>query len=481
MDAQCVTPADGMVRWSICIVGLSSIAILGALINGGVICIFLRSNLLKQVSNKILLNLLIGQFILAVVMCPMRIAQIVRSENSRSCHLQSLIGYANALIMISTAANCCIAYDRYLFVSRRMSYEDIIRGQSLYLILLIPWCSCLFYLFPRVFGDIVYFSVTMVIIIVAYASLFINYGKVIQKLNKKVDDEGIPKATRVARKLQNRKVIASCVWIVTVEILFSFPGVLCVVCGAIHLATDQSWLFWSEWNAFCKEIAFMSYLASCCINPMLYLKKNHEFKRKVKKMFNNFRNTVQPLAGETNVSENENSHCFRQMQMVLPESSHNGEAGGQANGGRASITKIPTAINPRPAVVRRFETTHASVDKIHHFAYNAEKMFEQRNQAIPENRVSSGKNRVSTGKLQTSIPTSSRLSPDDNNGYIPSGGTQTTPIVHMEITNLETLDVYEKEITIVNKTIQQSAFERYEEISVQRNRKDSEDVSCSFY
>ena len=72
------------------------------------------------------------------------------------------------------------------------------------------------------------------------------------------------------------------------------PGVVYVLVDTVHFLEGSTPPWWVEWEVLLREVGFLVYLFSACVNPFLYLSTNNDFRQALREG-----NSVEPV--ESNV------------------------------------------------------------------------------------------------------------------------------------------------------------------------------------
>ena len=283
----------------ISVVLLSFFSFLGAANNGFAMFVLLRmKSVLKKNPNKFLLPLVTGQLLLTLIVIPYRIHHIL-SVNYYNTNCRWNIGkrYINSLVFISAVSNGCIAYDRYLHVELNHSYHNKMKGVLMYILLALPWLTTLTYLISLTFGDALHYITVIVITVWLFFTLLFCYSKMINTLRYQYKYMANVHVARAIRKMHNQKIIHVSLWILISELTCALPGLIYLLCGFVYIVSSKTWSFWIAHNIVLEEAANVFYLFSVCLNPVLYLNRNKDFKRYMCKAFRR-RNEIHPSSND---------------------------------------------------------------------------------------------------------------------------------------------------------------------------------------
>ena len=272
-------------EWLPCLIILCLLSILGACINGFILCIFVQIKSVHKNANKFLITLIIGQILLSVCVGPFGIMQIVITSDTTNCHINSIKEYINSLVLVTGVSNGIIAYDRYLHVALAHKYKIKMKGFVLNFLLLLPWLSIVAYLLSVIFGKLVNYGFLIIVTIALIATLSFNYTRLIRALNAQHNNINVARQSRVFREKRNYKAISLCTYLMIVEFTCSAPGLTTLICGFASVASGNTWVFWQDNNVIAKEASLMFFLLSACVNPIIYLYSHREFKQYLRKLF----------------------------------------------------------------------------------------------------------------------------------------------------------------------------------------------------
>ena len=273
-------------QWLPCLVLLSVLSVFGALINGLILFIFLRIKSLVNNANKFLITLTIGQILLALVIGPFHIIQIVETSDTTDCYLDSLKPYVEAFVLVSAVSNGVVSYDRYLHISLSYNYKCKMTGTFLYVLLLCPWASVFVYVICLAINTAISYLLLIFLVISLGFILPYNYVRLIKKLSERLNNVKIGMQMRIVRRKRNNRAAYLCVSIIIVEFLCSSVGFFTLVASFGSLVVGSEWTFWSERVVMLREVSLISFMASACINPFFYLCNHRQFKHYASIFFN---------------------------------------------------------------------------------------------------------------------------------------------------------------------------------------------------
>ena len=286
-----------------CLVILTLLSLLGCGINTFVIYIFSRIKSVFKSANKFLVTLFLGQLISTVFVSPFRIHHIAVGLTTSNCHKTSINDYVNALILISCVSNGVISYDRYLQVALVHNYKNKMKGLFLYLLLLLPWVSVLVYLLSFLVGELVNYVVLILIALMLYVSITVNYTGLNRVLTQQIKNLKSSEQSRNARRRRNKKIISICMNVMAIEFTCSLPGMITLLCAFSVSVSNDKWEFWEINQAIIKDVSHIFFLLSACANPFAYLYSHRKFKHRVQKLWN--RSRVTPSEAVTTSKRNQ--------------------------------------------------------------------------------------------------------------------------------------------------------------------------------
>ena len=256
-----------------------------------------KRNLWKKKPNRFVFALTVSCLIQTAVVAPYRILRLARTEIREICStIIDNIEPVNFLLIISGMYHAVIAYDRYYYIVRQSTYNDVMKGLRYAALFASPWILAVTsYIVTVTFGDVIVILYTMVLIVVIYGLYVGYYDKLIQWLIEDSNDSTVYAATRRVRHLRNRKVINLVTCLIVTNTCCVFPAFIQHVLGLMSEFFMHTWLFWRTHNALFDEVVHMCYLVSASTNAILYLSKNKEFFRSMRR-FVRRSNQVLPTA-----------------------------------------------------------------------------------------------------------------------------------------------------------------------------------------
>lgn len=268
-----------------CLIFLFVPNVIGLFINSFVLINFIRIKASLKAAQQFLVCLIVGQLMLTVLVGPLRIINILysREHDQGYCILQFVIRYVDALAIPCAVSNGVISFDRYLHAALAHNYRSKMKGFPFYCLLLLPWMSSFMYLLSAMFGELVNYAIALIFVLSLYITMVVNYVRLIRILNEQQRRTSQGKLKNAPNNHRNIKAVTLCLCILLVELVSSLPALLMLIFGICSKIFESAKLVWNENNALLKDISLSFFLFGACVNPLVYLYSNREFKRTIRR------------------------------------------------------------------------------------------------------------------------------------------------------------------------------------------------------